>query len=104
MPAAERAAIFSAAVPLPPLMMAPAWRRRSSDERHAGLGDIRLDEVRCVFFRAPADLADHDDHLGLRIDLERRQAVDEVRARQRIAADAHGRRLADVTRLADCLV
>jgi hypothetical protein len=46
------------------------------------------------FFGAAADLADHDDAFGLRVFVEQLQAVDEVEAVDRVAADADAGRLA----------
>ena len=42
-----------------------------------------------------ADLADHQDRLGLRVVLEQLQQVDLVGADDRVAADADARRLAE---------
>jgi hypothetical protein len=44
---------------------------------------------------AAADLADHDDALGLRVFLEQLEAVDEVHAVDRVAADADAGGLAE---------
>ena len=94
-PAASNAAIFSAAVPLPPEMIAPAWPMRlpgrrglAGDERHHRLAHVALDELRRLLLVAAADLADQHDRLGVRVGLEQRQRVDEVGADHRVAADA----------------
>ena len=70
-PAAVSAAIFSAAVPLPPAMIAPACPIRRpggavcpGDEADDRLLELRLDEGRRLLFRRPADLADHHDRFG----------------------------------------
>src|SRR5690348_4952528 len=69
-------------------------RRRTRDERDHRFADVLLDEFGGLFLGAAADLADHDDAFGLRIVLEQRQAVDEIHAVDRVAADADHRRLA----------
>src|SRR5450755_908891 len=69
------------------------------EARHVGdhgLGHVLLDEGRRPLFRVAADLADHDDRVGLRVLLERPQAVDVGSADDRVPADADGRREADV--------
>ena len=50
-----------------------------------------LDPGRGLFLGRPADLADHDHRIGLRIVLEELQRVDVGGADQRIAADADAR-------------
>ena len=101
-PASASAAIFSAAVPLPPAMIAPgvahpASRRRglAGDEADDRLLEVRLDPGGRVLLGVAADLADHHDRLGRRVAGEQRQRVDEARADQRIAADADAGRLAE---------
>src|SRR5688572_28015888 len=59
------------------------------------LADVVADELGSGLFVRTADLADHDDALGLRIVLEARQHVDEVHAAHWIAADAHASALAE---------
>ena len=76
----------------------------AGDEGHDRLGHVLLHKRGRLLLRRAADLTDHDDGLGGRIVLERGQAVDEVRSRQRIAADADRRRLADGARLTDGFV
>src|SRR4026207_1462879 len=124
MPAASIAAIFSAAVPLPPAMMAPAWPMRRpggavwpqmnpttglvtwaltkgggpsparAPQRPAHRrGEWGLDEGGGLLLGGAADLPDHHDRGRLGIGLEEPQHVDEVGAGDRIAADAHARRL-----------
>ena len=80
-PAAVSAAIFSAAVPLPPAMIAPAWPMRRPGgavwpqmKLTTGLVTCCLDEGRRFFFSRAADLANHHDRLGLGIGLEQRAA------------------------------
>src|SRR5439155_1708517 len=58
------------------------------NEAYLGLGHPLLYELRGLLFVGAADLADHDHGIGRRVCLEGRQAVDEVRPDQRIAADA----------------
>ena len=55
----------------------------------------RLEELGRLLLGIAADLADHDDGLGLRVGQEHLQAVDEVGAVDRIAADADAGRLAE---------
>src|SRR3954447_1871887 len=74
--------------------------RLSRDERDDRLRHVRFHERGRFFLRRAADLADHDDRFGGVIGLERGQAIDEVGARQRIAADPDRGRLAEVARLA----
>jgi hypothetical protein len=77
--------------------MAHALARRrggAGDEADHRLLDVLADELAGFFLGAAADLADHDDALGARIVLEQPQAVDEVEALDRIAADADAGRLA----------
>ena len=100
-PAAVSAAIFSAAVPLPPAMIAPAWPMRRPGgavwpamKPTTGFLKLRLDPGGGFFFGAAADLADHDDGVGVGIVAEQLQRVDVRRADQRIAADADAGRLA----------
>src|SRR5207237_1122533 len=96
MPASERAAIFSAAVPFPPAMIAPAWPMRrpgrclSRNESYDRFGDISFRKRRGFFFRRAANLADHHDAFCLRIFLKQLQGVDVCCPDDRIAADAHG--------------
>ena len=72
-PAAFSAAIFDSAVPSPPLMIAPAWPMRlpggavrPAMNAATGFFTFCLDEVGGGFFVGAADLADHDDAVGLR--------------------------------------
>ena len=101
-PAASSAAIFSAAVPLPPEMIAPAWPMRRPGgavwpamKPTTGFLKCALIHRRGVLFGAAADLADHDHRLGLRVGREQLQRVDEGGADERVAADADARRLAE---------
>mmetsp|Transcript_54085 Transcript_54085/g.93122 ORF Transcript_54085/g.93122 Transcript_54085/m.93122 type:complete len:237 (+) Transcript_54085:457-1167(+) len=54
---------------------------------------MRLKPRRGFLLGGPANLADHDDALGLRVVREALQAVDEVGAVERVAPDAHARGL-----------
>ncbi len=54
-----------------------------------------FDELRRGLFGCAADLADHDDGLGLGVVVEQAQRVDVRSADDGVAADADGRRLAD---------
>src|SRR6201994_2766933 len=82
--------------------MAHAAARRRGDAGdeadHRLLGLVVLDEVRRVFFRRAADLADHDDGLGFRIAQEHLQHLDMLGALDRIAADADAGGLAEADR------
>src|SRR6185437_5229145 len=53
------------------------------------------EELRCVFFGASADFADHDDRLGLVIGQELFQHIDEVGPVDRVAADPYRGGLAE---------
>ena len=78
-----------------------AARRRGAagDEADDGLLAPALglvgEELRGVLFGAAADLADHDDRLGLVVGEEHLEHVDELGALDRIAADADRGRLAE---------
>src|SRR5207247_5555290 len=65
------------------------------NEADHGLGHPLLYELRGLLFVGAADLADHDHGIGRRVGLEGRQAVDEVRPAQGIAADADAGGLAE---------
>ena len=72
-PAASSAAIFSAAVPLPPEMIAPAWPMRlpggavaPAMKAATGFFMFALMYSARALFGAAADLADHDDAVGVR--------------------------------------
>mmetsp|Transcript_63472 Transcript_63472/g.200752 ORF Transcript_63472/g.200752 Transcript_63472/m.200752 type:complete len:332 (-) Transcript_63472:58-1053(-) len=74
-------------------------RREPGDEGHNGLvSPARLDELRPVLLRGAADLPDHDDALRLGVGHELLEAVHEVGAVERVAADAHHGRLAQARR------
>ena len=87
-PPLPRALIFSAAVPLPPEMIAPAcpmrrpggavWPAINADDR---LLHVRLHELGGRLFGIAADLADHDDRFGLGIAVEQIERIDEVSCR-----------------------
>src|SRR5690606_7245253 len=74
---------------------APGRSGLPGDEADDRLGQPLADERRRVLLVRAADLSDHDHRLGLSILLERGQAVDERRPDDRVAADAHARRLAE---------
>jgi len=85
-PAASMAFIFSAAVPLPPAMMAPAWPMRRPGgavwpamKPMTGLLHAEPHELRRLLLGAAADLADHHDRLGGRVLVEEREGVGVVR-------------------------
>ena len=99
MPADSIAAIFEFGVALAAgddragMAHAAAGRRGApgdeADHRllAAALGLV-LEELRGVLFRRAADLADHDDRLGRLVGEQELEAVDEIHALHRIAADA----------------
>src|SRR5690606_26756938 len=68
--------------------------RRAGDEADHRLADMGGDELGRLLLGAAADLADHDDALGLRVVLEQLQGIDEVHALDRVAADADAGALA----------
>ena len=75
----------------------PSRRRRNArDEAHRRLirRIVFLQEIRRVLFRRPSNLPNHDDSIRLLISQENIQAVDKIRPRERIPADAHNERLA----------
>ena len=83
-------------------MIAPAWPIRlpggavwPAMNPTTGFVTCCLDERRGLLLVGAADLADQHDRLGLRIGLEGREAVDEVGADDRVAADADAGGLAD---------
>ena len=63
-------------------------RSNAGNVGNHGFGHVFRDELGGFLFRSAADLADHDDGLGLRIVLEQTQAVDEIHPLDRVAADA----------------
>src|SRR5581483_8896804 len=75
---------------------APAWRGGDpgNEADHRLFHLAALDEVGGVFLGAAADLADHDDALGLGVLEEHLQHVDMFGALDRIAANADAGRLA----------
>src|SRR5512146_1258580 len=68
-------------------------RRLAGDESDDRFLHLRLDERGRVLLVGATDLAHHGARRGLRVGLECRQAIDEVRAVDRVAADADTRRL-----------
>ena len=102
MPAASRALIFSAAVPLPPAMMAPAWPMRRPGGAVWPQMKPTTGFVTCALTNAAASSSAVPPISPiimiasvLRIVLEELQHVDEVGADDRIAADADAGGLAD---------
>ena len=80
-PARSSAANFSAAVPLPPEMIAPAWPMRLPGGAVTPAMKPTTGFVTCSSMNsaaasssAAADLADHDDAFGLRVVLEQLEA------------------------------
>src|SRR5690606_17427894 len=75
--------------------------RDVADDR---LRDVLLDVGRGTLLGVAADLADHDDRLGLGVVLERLERVDVRGADDRVAADADGGREPEVLELVHHLV
>src|SRR5690606_36671820 len=67
----------------------------AGDEADHGLSHVVLDPARGVLLVGAADLADHDDGIGVGVVVEHLHDVDVLQAVHRVAADADGRRLAD---------
>jgi len=102
MPAALNAAIFAAAVPCPPLTIAPAWpmRRPGGAVAPAMKTSDRLPAVLPnpfggFLFRRAADFADHDDAVRVRVGIEQLNDVQVRGAVDRVAPDANAGGLAD---------
>ena len=102
-PALRRASTFSAAPPLPPAMMAPAWPMRRpggavmpamNPTTGLSVPDALMNSAASSSARA-ADLADHDDGLGLVVGQKHLQAVEEAGPVDRIAADPDAGGLAE---------
>src|SRR3954468_22528916 len=70
-------------------------RREPRDVGHDRLGDVLGDVVGRALLGVAADLARQHDQLGLVVGLEELDDVDERRARDRVAADADDRRVAE---------
>src|SRR5437660_894500 len=84
-----------------------AWRSGlPRDERGDRLAQMLLDVSGRALFRRAADLADHQNGLGLWVGFKEFEDVDERRARNRIAADADTGRLpqAQARQLPNCFV
>ncbi len=98
-PHASIIASFSWAVPFPPEMIAPACPMRLpggavTPAMKPTTGFFMCpDPVGGGFFVGAADLADHDDRVGVRIVVEQPQHVDVLQTIDRIAADADRGRL-----------
>src|SRR5574340_1101406 len=73
-------------------------RAPPGDEADHRLGHVLADVAGRPLLPRAADLADEDDGLGLGVGLEAREAVDEVGAVHRVAADADGGGLAEAER------
>ena len=106
---------FVLGLPLPPEITAPAWpMRRPGGAVHPATNPtigfliawLAGEEFRALLLGAAADLADHDDGFGGIVGEEQFERIDEVRAVDRIAADADAGRLAEPRRggLGDRLV
>jgi len=96
------AAIFSAAVPLPPEMIAPAWPMRRPGgavcpaiNPTTGFFMCVRNKLRGSLFCVAADFSDHDHGLSLRVAVEQIERVDKVRGQLSISANADRRRLPD---------
>src|ERR1700722_15722543 len=73
----------------------PLWRGLARDKRHHRFLKVLLYIFRSLFFRGPADLADHYHRARLWILVEQFQRVDMRRADDRIPADSDAARLPD---------
>jgi hypothetical protein len=76
-------------------MRLPCRGSHTSDVGNNWLGHVCLDVGSRFFFSRTADLTDHHDRFGLRVFLEQLQDVDEVRAWDRVTADAYAGRLTE---------
>ena len=83
-PAAAMASYFSFAVPVPPLMIAPAWPMRRPGgavcpamKPTTGLCTFLLDELGGLLFGVAADFADHDDGVRVGIVVEQANGIEE---------------------------
>jgi len=74
---------------------APRRGGEPGDKAHHRFGDLLLDKSGRLLLGVPTDLAHHDDAGGGVVGLEGLQAVDEVGAVDRVAADADAGGLAD---------
>ena len=70
-------------------------RGEAGDVADDRLGHVLGDELGGLLLGVAADLAAHHDQLGLGVVLEEPDHVDEARARDRVAADADDRRVAE---------
>ena len=102
MPASLNAAILAAAVPLPPLTIAPgvahaASRRRGcpGDESGHRLLAVLLDPLGRFLLGGAADFADHDDAVSFGVVVEHLDDIEVRSAVDRVAANAHAGGLAD---------
>src|SRR2546422_897739 len=71
-------------------------RGLARDEPDDGLGHRALHELGGLLLVRAADLADQHDRIGLGISLKRREAVDEARADDGVAPDAHAGGLPEI--------
>jgi len=96
-PWASSAAALAAAPPEEPETIAPAWPIclrgccEAGDVTDHRLGHVLADELGGALLGVAADLTAHHDQLGLRVVLEETDDVDEVGARDRVAADTNDR-------------
>ncbi len=102
MPAARMALYLSAAVPWPPLMMAPAWPMRRPGgavcpaiKPTTGFFTFLLDELGGDFFGVASDFADHHDGMGVGICVEQLDGIEESGTDDRVAANADAGGLPD---------
>ena len=100
-PALASASIFSAAVPLPPAMIAPAWPMRRPGgavcpamNPTTGFRKLLAMNAAASSSAEAANLANHHDRLSSRIVSEQAKRIDEARPNQRVTADADAGRLA----------
>src|SRR5690349_12388781 len=68
-------------------------RSLAGDKTDYRFSHVRLHPLRGFFFRAPADLPDHDHTVSSRVSAEHFEHVDEFQSVHRIASDPYTRRL-----------
>src|SRR5690606_21710238 len=65
------------------------WRSHTSNIGNNWFADIVLDKCRCFFFRAAADLTDHDNRFSFGICFEQLQDINEVGTWDRIITNTY---------------
>jgi hypothetical protein len=71
------------------------WSRNTSDKAHDRFASVvLLEPLRSILLRTTANLTNHDDAIRLRILNKDIQAVNEIRATERITSNTHNKGLA----------